>query len=105
MDFDLTGDGRMLADTLARLLSDRYGFGERNRGAAFEDCFSREVWSQLAGLGAIGALFGEVAGGYGGVTVVHPEAGSTPPSRATPASTRLRRPARSSLPGCCSSAP
>ncbi|WP_428374472.1 acyl-CoA dehydrogenase family protein [Lichenicoccus sp.] len=66
MDFDLSDDRRMLADTLVRFLGDRYGFGQRDRIAASDDGFSREVWSQLAGLGMIGALFGEAAGGYGG---------------------------------------
>ncbi|TLU71334.1 acyl-CoA dehydrogenase family protein [Lichenicoccus roseus] len=66
MDFDLTDDRRMLADTLGRYLGDRYGFSERTRIAGSEEGFSRTSWQDLAGLGVIGALFGEAAGGYGG---------------------------------------
>ncbi len=66
MDFDLTDDRRMLADTISRFLGDRYGFRERDRIAASDEGFSRVLWSQFAELGMIGALFGEQAGGYGG---------------------------------------
>ncbi len=66
MDFEPSDDRRMLADTLGRYLADRYGFEVRKRIAASDDGYDRTVWSELAELGVIGALFREDAGGFGG---------------------------------------
>lgn len=66
MDFRLTDDQRMLAETLQRFLRENYPIDARHRFAGSEDGFSREMWAQFAELGIVGALFGESAGGFGG---------------------------------------
>jgi alkylation response protein AidB-like acyl-CoA dehydrogenase len=66
MDFRPSQDRQMLADTLARLLADRYPIDARNRIAGSPEGFSRPIWNELAELGIIGALLPENAGGFGG---------------------------------------
>src|SRR6056297_772406 len=66
MDFDLTDDRRMLADTLDRFLKDNYPIEKRHEHAASDEGFSREAWGQFAELGVIGALFSEEEGGFAG---------------------------------------
>jgi len=74
MNFQHTEDRRMLADTLNRFVREQYGFAKRDMLARGTTGFSRELWSQFADLGAIGALFSETDGGLGGdgfdITVV-----------------------------------
>lgn len=66
MNFDLTEDRRMLADTLTRYLADRYGFADRTRAAYAAPFHDPAKWAELADLGIIGALVPEAAGGFGG---------------------------------------
>lgn len=66
MNFDLTEERQMLSDTLNRYLSDKYNTDVRNKILDSDDGFSAEIWSELAELGVIGALFGEDDGGFGG---------------------------------------
>ena len=66
MNFNLTEDRRMLADTLARYLGREYDFAAREGIAKSELGYSREQWAQFADMGVIGALFAEADGGYGG---------------------------------------
>ena len=66
MNFDLTDTQRMLQDTAARLVRERYGFEERNRILASPDGFSREVWAIFAELGLLGVEIAEDYGGIGG---------------------------------------
>ena len=66
MDFGLSDDRRMLADTLERYLGDNYPLEKRHEYSAQEAGYSREKWQELAELGAVGAMFGESAGGFGG---------------------------------------
>ncbi len=74
MNFEHTEDRRMLADTLDRFLAEQYPIDARHAAAASPIGYSESVWSGLAELGAIGALFPESVGGFGGdafdVTVV-----------------------------------
>ncbi|EGD57475.1 acyl-CoA dehydrogenase domain-containing protein [Novosphingobium nitrogenifigens DSM 19370] len=66
MDFSLGEDRQMLVDSLGRFLSDRFPFAARN-AVAFEGTgWSRAIWTQMAELGAVGALFEESVGGFGG---------------------------------------
>jgi alkylation response protein AidB-like acyl-CoA dehydrogenase len=79
MDFSLGEDRQMLADSLRRFLADKAPFAVR-KTAAFEGAgWSRAIWGDLAELGAIGALFDESVGGFGGspfdVAVVFGEIG------------------------------
>jgi len=66
MNFEHTQDRRMLADSLDRFISEQYGFAERDRIACSEEGFSHKHWAQLAEIGALGALFPEDVGGFGG---------------------------------------
>ncbi len=66
MDFRLSDDQRMLAETLEKFLRDTYSIEKRHEIAASDDRFSRDLWGQFAELGVIGALFDEASGGFGG---------------------------------------
>ncbi|MEX0316462.1 MAG: acyl-CoA dehydrogenase family protein [Ruegeria sp.] len=66
MDFNLTEERRMLQETLRRYLTDRYTTEMRNGIIDSEAGFSAEIWTELAELGVIGALFSEGDGGFGG---------------------------------------
>ncbi|MFT3721933.1 acyl-CoA dehydrogenase family protein [Pseudorhodoferax sp.] len=66
MNFEHTEDRRMLADTLNRFVSEQYGIESRNQLAYGEAGRSPGIYAQFAELGAIGALFPESAGGFGG---------------------------------------
>ena len=66
MNFEHTEDRRMLADTLNRFVSEQYGIEHRNKIAYGEEGHSAELYAQFAELGAIGALFKEEDGGFGG---------------------------------------
>lgn len=79
MNFDLTEERQMLQDTLRRFLADRYTTETRNKIIDSESGISDDIWSGLAELGVIGALFTEAQGGFGGagfdVTTVFEELG------------------------------
>ena len=66
MDFNLTEERQMLQDTLRRYLSDKYDTATRNKIIDSDEGLSPEIWSGLAELGVIGALFTEEQGGFGG---------------------------------------
>jgi alkylation response protein AidB-like acyl-CoA dehydrogenase len=66
MDFTHTDDRRMLADTLAKYLRDRYTPAVREAHAYTGDGFSRDVWQEMCDLGIMGALIPEEQGGFGG---------------------------------------
>jgi len=66
MHFEHTEDRRMLADTLDRFLAEQYPIEARHAAARSATGYSHEVWNGLAELGAIGALFPEAVGGFGG---------------------------------------
>lgn len=66
MNFEHTEDRRMLADSLDRFITEQYGFNERDRIARSEEGFDASRWSQFAEIGALGALFPEDVGGFGG---------------------------------------
>jgi pimeloyl-CoA dehydrogenase small subunit len=69
MDFDLTEEQRLLQESLARLLGDRYGFEQRKGYMASPEGWSREMWSSYAELGLLGLPFSEEEGGFGGGAV------------------------------------
>ena len=66
MDFDLTEEQRLLQESLARLLADRYGFEQRKEYMNSPAGWSREMWSSYAELGLLGLPFSEEEGGFGG---------------------------------------
>lgn len=79
MNFDLTEERQMLQDTLRRYLRDKYTTEVRNTILASDFGMSAEIWSELAELGVLGALFTEEQGGFGGagfdISVVFEELG------------------------------
>ncbi|MBL4766823.1 MAG: acyl-CoA dehydrogenase family protein, partial [Rhodobacteraceae bacterium] len=66
MNFDLTEERQMMQDTLRRFLADRYTTSVRNEIISSDSGFSSKIWSELADLGIVGALFTEDHGGFGG---------------------------------------
>ncbi|MEM9796057.1 MAG: acyl-CoA dehydrogenase [Pseudomonadota bacterium] len=66
MNFDLTEERQMLQDSLRRFLRDRYDTATRNRILDSDTGFDAQIWSDLAELGILGALFPEDRGGFGG---------------------------------------
>ncbi|MGI9426489.1 MAG: acyl-CoA dehydrogenase family protein [Hyphomicrobiaceae bacterium] len=67
MEFALSEERQMLADTARRYISDRYDIATRHANANLDDGFSRETWKELAELGLIGALLPPDVEGYGGL--------------------------------------
>jgi len=66
MNFQHTEDRRMLADSLNRFLAQQQAIATRNQIAYGEEGHSPTLYRELAHIGAIGALFAESAGGFGG---------------------------------------
>ena len=79
MDFTISDDRRMLADTLRRYLAEQYPVEHRNRVAYAAPWHDPEKWDALAGLGLFHALATEEMGGIGGtgfdIAVVFEELG------------------------------
>jgi len=65
MDFDLSDDQRLLQESLAKLLKDKYGFEQRKGYMKSETGWSREVWAAYAELGLLAMPFAEEDGGLG----------------------------------------
>lgn len=66
MDFNLTEDRQMLADTLGRFLADQYPVEHRIKVAYEAPYHDPALWEQMVELGALYALAPESAGGMGG---------------------------------------
>ena len=66
MDFELSEERQMLADTASRLVRDSYDIKTRHQHAQRDEGFSPEAWAQFAELGLIGALLPPEVGGFGG---------------------------------------
>lgn len=66
MDFAPTDDQRMIADAVSALLADRHDFETRRRRLASGATRDPALWSELAGLGVLGAEIDEAHGGSGG---------------------------------------
>jgi pimeloyl-CoA dehydrogenase small subunit len=69
MDFDLSEEQRLIADNVARLMKEKYGFEQRKAYKATPLGFSEDLWAQYAEMGLLGAAFSEEDGGYGGGAV------------------------------------
>jgi len=66
MNFELSDERQMLQDSLRRFLNDNYS-NKKIRSLLDSDTgYSADIWSGLAEMGVIGALFSETDGGYGG---------------------------------------
>jgi alkylation response protein AidB-like acyl-CoA dehydrogenase len=66
MDFTLTEEQQMLADSVERFLQKNYSFELRREMVANRQAMSQEVWEGLAGLGVLGVPFAEEYGGFAG---------------------------------------
>jgi alkylation response protein AidB-like acyl-CoA dehydrogenase len=67
MDFDLTDDQRLLAESVARFVSDRYGdFEARQAHRAGPRGYGEANWATLAEMGLLGLTLPEDQGGFGG---------------------------------------
>ncbi|MFO6465157.1 acyl-CoA dehydrogenase family protein [Jannaschia sp. KMU-145] len=66
MNFELSDEGRMLQDGLRRFLANAYDATGRTEAADAPGGFAPRIWSGLAEMGVIGALFREEVGGFGG---------------------------------------
>ena len=66
MDFGLSEERRILRDTAARFIRERYDMKTRHALAASAEGFSRELWSDFAELGLVAALLPPEVGGLGG---------------------------------------
>lgn len=66
MEFNLTEDRQMLADTLGRFLAEQYPVEHRIKVAYDAPYHDPALWDQLVELGALYALAPEDAGGMGG---------------------------------------
>ncbi len=69
MDFALNDDQRMLADMVARLVANDYGFEQRLRYARAREGWSRAMWAKCAQLGLLALPFGAEHGGIDGGSV------------------------------------
>jgi pimeloyl-CoA dehydrogenase small subunit len=69
MDFELSGEQRMLRDNVARLMKDRYAFEARKGYGASAHGWSEAMWREYAEMGLLGAPFAEDDGGFGGGAV------------------------------------
>lgn len=66
MDFTLSEERQMLADTLNRFVREKYPLEVRHKAAKMEGGFDPAMWAEFAELGAVGALIPPEAGGFGG---------------------------------------
>jgi pimeloyl-CoA dehydrogenase small subunit len=67
MDFDLTDEQRMLAESVNRLVADRYGDFEKRKAYRAEPAgYAPANWSAMAEMGLLGLPLPEEQGGFGG---------------------------------------
>jgi alkylation response protein AidB-like acyl-CoA dehydrogenase len=66
MNFDLTDEQRMLAESVNRFVGERYAdLGKRNAGRAERKGYSAANWKAMADLGLLGLTLDEEQGGFG----------------------------------------
>lgn len=66
MDFSVTDEQAMLADSVARFIENNYGFETRQKIAAGDASFSKDMWQEFAGLGWTAVPFADADGGLDG---------------------------------------
>lgn len=67
MDFDLTDEQRLLADSVNRFVSDRYGDFEKRKAYRAEPTgYAAANWSAMAEMGLLALPLSEEQGGFGG---------------------------------------
>lgn len=66
MNFDLNDEQRLLAESVSRLMMDRYDFNRRKIYTMSEEGFSPAMWQAYGELGLLALPFNEEDGGIGG---------------------------------------
>jgi alkylation response protein AidB-like acyl-CoA dehydrogenase len=69
VNFELTDEQQLLADSLKRYLANDYGVDQRARIVASPAGWSEAAWAAFAEMGLLGLPFAEAYGGFGGTTV------------------------------------
>jgi alkylation response protein AidB-like acyl-CoA dehydrogenase len=69
MNFELSEEQTLLAETIKRFVATHYNFDARAKIIASPAGHSEDVWAALAEMGVLGLPFDEAHGGFGGTTV------------------------------------
>jgi len=69
MNFELSDEQQMLAETIKRFVATHYNFDARAKILASPAGHSEDVWAAIAEMGLLGLPFDEAHGGFGGTTV------------------------------------
>ena len=69
MNFDLTEEQQLLADSLKRYLANEYSIDKRAKIVDSASGWSETVWAAFAEMGLLGVPFAEEHGGFGGTAV------------------------------------
>jgi alkylation response protein AidB-like acyl-CoA dehydrogenase len=69
MNFELSDEQQMLAETIKRFVATHYNFDARAKILASPAGHSEDVWAAIAEMGLLGLPFAETHGGFGGTTV------------------------------------
>jgi pimeloyl-CoA dehydrogenase small subunit len=69
MNFELSEEQTLLAETIKRFVATHYSFDARAKILASPSGWSDDVWGAIAEMGLLGLPFAEAHGGFGGTTV------------------------------------
>jgi alkylation response protein AidB-like acyl-CoA dehydrogenase len=69
MNFELSEEQTLLAETIKRFVATHYSFEARAKILASPAGWSADVWAAIAEMGLLGLPFDEAHGGFGGTTV------------------------------------
>jgi pimeloyl-CoA dehydrogenase small subunit len=69
MNFELSDEQQLLAETIKRFVATHYHFDARAKILASPRGWSEDVWAAIAEMGLLGLPFAEAHGGFGGTTV------------------------------------
>jgi pimeloyl-CoA dehydrogenase small subunit len=69
MNFELSEEQQLLAETIKRFIATHYNFDARAKIIASPAGHSEDVWAAIAEMGLLGLPFAEAHGGFGGSTV------------------------------------
>ena len=69
MNFELSEEQTLLAETIKRFVATHYNFDARAKIIASPGGWSADVWAAIAEMGLLGVPFAEAHGGFGGATV------------------------------------
>jgi pimeloyl-CoA dehydrogenase small subunit len=69
MNFELSDEQTLLAETIKRFVTTHYNFDARAKIMGLPGGFSTDVWAAIAEMGLLGLPFAETHGGFGGSTI------------------------------------